>query len=493
LRSRLFDAAHGRIAGALPSTITVDNNTARKGVGHRKAIGVNAGLTGSGVAGSAKVSVGRLVAYSTLQLPLAMAALPVVLNVSHFYGEVLKLSLEIMGPIFIVARLVDAIQDPVIGLLSDRFTHHGPRSRLLFVAMMLPALAGGFYMLFDPPDAWFGNQTLMAIWLMAGLLLVHFGYSGVSIGYHSHGAELTDDYNERTKVTVGREVFGLLGFAVAVVLPVVLTHPRAFGETQGYMVLGLLFIPLAAAFSLPTLLWAGPSVHPPIVHLGNPLLAFFAPLKNRLFQRLLLVFVVNGSALGAAVGVMLFYVHHVLLGTKMDAGIILLIYFVAGACSVPGWLVLSRRFGKATAWFVGMVLTAGAMAAALFVGGGQITLFMVISVFTGLGLGADYGLPPSILADVINSEEGGDTRGKTGTYFGLWALTTKVATAIGAFCSLQFLPALGFDPLHGQYGKFALIFAYIIVPVSIKVIAALLIWFIRIEATRGSVRKELLG
>ncbi len=454
---------------------------------------MNAGSSGSGIGRSDKISFGRLVAYSTLQLPLAMAALPVVLNVSAFYGGVLKLSLEIMGPIFIVARLIDAIQDPVIGLLSDRFTHHGPRSRLLFVAMMLPALAGGFYMLFDPPDAWFGNQTLMAVWLMAGLLLVHFGYSGVSIGYHSHGAELTDDYNERTRVTVGREVFGLIGFAVAVVLPVMLTSPKAFGDTQGYTVLGLLFIPLAVVFSLPCLLWAGPSVHPPVRHLGNPFLAFFAPLKNRLFRRLLLVFVVNGSALGAAVGVMLFYVDHVLLGTKTDAGIILLIYFISGAISVPGWLLLSRRFGKATAWFIGMVLTAVAMAAALFVGGGQLTLFMVVSVFTGIGLGADYGLPPSILADVINSEEGGDTKGKTGTYFGLWALTTKVATAIGAFCSLPLLPLLGFDPLHGQYGKFALIIAYIAVPVTIKVVAGFLIWFIRIEAERGSVREELMG
>jgi Na+/melibiose symporter-like transporter len=164
-----------------------------------------------------------LIAYSTLQLPLAMAALPVVLNVSHFYGEVLKLSLQIMGPIFIFARVVDAIQDPVIGLISDRFTRRGKRGRLTFVALMIPVLAGGFYMLFDPPDAWFGNQTLMALWLMAALLLVHLGYSGVSISYHAHGAELTDDYNERTKVTVGREVFGLLGMTLAVVLP---TYPR---------------------------------------------------------------------------------------------------------------------------------------------------------------------------------------------------------------------------------------------------------------------------
>ena len=110
------------------------------------------GTNGHGGTASTKVSFGRLVAYSTLQLPLAMAALPVVLNVSHFYGGILKLSLEIMGPIFIIARIVDAIQDPVIGLLSDRFTRRGSRGRLLFVGLMTPLLAAGFYMIFDPPD-----------------------------------------------------------------------------------------------------------------------------------------------------------------------------------------------------------------------------------------------------------------------------------------------------------------------------------------------------
>ncbi|MGL1701399.1 MFS transporter, partial [Vibrio parahaemolyticus] len=80
--------------------------------------------------------------------------------------------------------------------------------------------------------------------------------------------------------------------------------------------------------------------------------------------------------------------------------------------------------------------TAVAMAGALFIGPGQLLAFKLLSIVTGIGLGADYGLPPSILADVINSEEGGDTKGKTGTYFGLWALATKLATAIGAACSL---------------------------------------------------------
>ena len=454
---------------------------------------MHSGQSGLGTAASAKISFGRLIAYATLQLPLAMAALPVVLNVSHFYGEVLKVPLGIMGLIFITTRVIDAIQDPVIGLISDRFTRRGPRGRLLFVALMTPVLAGGFYMLFDPPDAWFGNQTLMAVWLMAALLLVHFGYSGVSISYHSHGAELADDYNERTRVTVAREVFGLIGMTLAVVLPVWLTSPKMFGNTTGYMMLGLVFLPICVLFSLPTLGWAGPSVHPPVVHgERNAFIAFFAPLKNPLFRRLLLVFVVNGSALGVAVTVILFYVEHVLAGTKFDAGMILLTYFIAGAASVPMWLLLSKKLSKAAAWFVGMICSIVGLALAIFLGPGDFYWFLAISVVTGLGLGADYGLPPSILADVINSPESGDTKGKTGTYFGLWALATKLATALGAALSLPVVALLGFNPAKGHYSTTALVVVYVVLPVLIKGAAAALIWFIRIEAQRGSVRAEML-
>jgi GPH family glycoside/pentoside/hexuronide:cation symporter len=486
---------------------------------------VHAPRTGLGTAASVRLSFDRLVAYSTNQLPLNMAALPVVLNVSHFYGEVLKVPLGIMGLIFIATRVIDAVQDPVIGLISDKFTHRGPRGRLTFVALMLPLLIGGFYMLFHPPQSLFTQPGLLATWLFAALFVVHLGYAGVSISYHAHGAELSDDYNERTRVTVGREVFGLLGMTLAVVLPTYLTAPQVFGEVDGYIYMGALFVPIALLFALPTLIWSPPSVHPPVVRenpeihvryfrnwlvglmpvLARPtqnmersftlktLVPFFAPMKNRLFRRLLLVFIVNGSALGVAVSVMLFYVEHVLKGGKLQAGIILLVYFGSAALSVPMWLVLSRKLSKTAAWFIAMVITAAAMSLAVFLGAGDFALFIPIAVITGFGIGADYGLPPSVLADIINSEEGQDTRGDTGAYFGLWALSTKLATAIGAAGSLPVAALLGFNPSAGQYGTTALVIVYIAVPVTIKAIAAVLIWYIRIEADRGSVRQELTG
>ena len=133
------------------------------------------------------------------------------------------------------------------------------------------------------------------------------------------------------------------------------------------------------------------------------LVPFFAPMKNRLFRRLLLVFIINGSALGVAVSVMLFYVEHVLKGNKTQAGIILLVYFGAAALSVPMWLLLSRRYTKTVAWFIAMVMTVIAMSLAVFLGAGDFALFLPIAVITGLGIGADYGLPPSVLADIINA------------------------------------------------------------------------------------------
>jgi Na+/melibiose symporter-like transporter len=479
-----------------------------------------------------KLPFKRLVAYATLQLPLNMAALPVVLNVPKFYGDALGLSFAALGTYLLLTRVLDALQDPLIGFISDRMTRR-PRGRLLFVLISMPLLIGGFFMLFDPPSkAALGGATGLTIWLLAALIIVHLGYAGVSISYHAHGADLTDDYNERTRVTVAREVFGLSGMTLAVVLPAILINPnihsdlaetwkaaraaldvaraaadgpaiaaaqhtihglRQVAEIKGYGIFGLLFIPIAILCFLPTYLWAPNSVHPAVERKSRASVFhdFMAPLKNPRFRRLLLVFVVNGSALGIAVSVMLFYVEYVLKGTTVQAGMVLLTYFVSAAASVPLWMWLSRRTSKAVAWFAAMVLTIISFGGAGLIGEGQLGLFIAAAVLTGMALGADYGLPPSILADIIHAEEGADSKGETGAYFGLWALSTKLATAVGAGLSLPVASMLGFDPGNQKFDTSALVVTYIMLPIGVKVIAGLLTWYIRIEAMRPSVREVL--
>lgn len=134
---------------------------------------------------ASSIPINRLAAYAALQLPLAMAALPIVLNVTHYYGEILKLSLVLIGPILILSRLIDAIQDPLLGWWSDRWTH-SKNGRLKLVALMLPLLIGGFVMIFDPPNALklsdengLLSPLALSAWLFAALLIAHLGYAGV--------------------------------------------------------------------------------------------------------------------------------------------------------------------------------------------------------------------------------------------------------------------------------------------------------------------------
>src|SRR6185436_20254885 len=100
---------------------------------------------------------------------------------------------------------LDAIQDPLIGYFSDRMTHFR-RGRLKLVLGSVPLLGIGFYAVFSPPAM---AQDWLLLYLGLALILVHLGYSGVSISYHSLGAELSHDYIERTRVTIFREVFGI--------------------------------------------------------------------------------------------------------------------------------------------------------------------------------------------------------------------------------------------------------------------------------------------
>ena len=86
--------------------------------------------------------------YGLLGLPLAFAALPIYVHVPKLYAEQAGLSLALVGTILLLTRIVDALSDPLIGWVSDRFL-----SRRGLVALALPLLAVGLGGLLAPPPA----------------------------------------------------------------------------------------------------------------------------------------------------------------------------------------------------------------------------------------------------------------------------------------------------------------------------------------------------
>ncbi len=418
------------------------------------------------VAGSGRTSTSRLgfaatAAYGLYAMPLAMAALPLYVHLPQFYGATLGVDLALLGAVLLVLRLADALVDPLLGAWSDRLP-----SRRVAVALTAPVLAIGMLALFSPPAL---APAGLVGWLVAALTVVYAAYSLATINHGAWGAELSHDPAERTRITAIREALALVGVVGASLAPGLL---GGSGDTAvGLARFALLFALVTLACAAVTL--RAPTPVPVASPAAQPLRERLRiPLADPLFRRLVAVFLVNGIASAIPATLVLFFIADVL-DAESRQGMFLALYFVAAALGMPLWVRLAERWGKVRAWRLGMAAAVAAFVWAWGLSAGDATAYALICVLSGLALGADLALPPSLLADVIGRH---GTPRPAGAYFGLWTLATKLNLALAAGVALPLLGALGYVPGTTDataIGALALVYAALPCALKLAAIAAL--------------------
>jgi Na+/melibiose symporter-like transporter len=380
----------------------------------------------------------RLLAYGATAVPLAMAALPIYVHVPKFYADSMGLNLAAIGGLLLLARVFDAVQDPLLGYLSD-LTRDTRAGRMVWIFAGTPLLALGMLGLFRPPAL---EGTSLTWWFLSMLVLVYLAFSMVQISYQAYGAEISDHPQQRTRVTAYREGLGLIGVFLAASLPEIFA--RNAGPRDGYAQFAWVFLPILAVMVSITLTAAPAALHRAEAATREAWRAMIKPLRNARFRSLLLIFVFNGIAASIPATLVLFFIEDVVRRPELS-GAFLVAYFAAGAAGMPLWLKLSAAIGKGRAWLVGMVVSIVAFVWAYTLGEGDVLPFMMICVLSGFGLGADLALPPSILADVIDDDEHAGLGRNEGAYFGLWNLVTKMNLALAAGIALPLLAAVGYQ------------------------------------------------
>ena len=411
----------------------------------------------------------QIAGYGALGLPLAFAALPVYVYAPKFYAG-LGLSLAASGAVLLTARLADAFIDPWLGAWSDRVAN-----RKRFIAWFLVPLGIGMFALFHPPA---GGTGVLTLWLAAFLALVYLGFSAANIAYQAWGARIARNAHERTVVSAAREGLGLAGVVLASLLPQWLAGDGTSIEA-GLPQTGIAFIAILIACAATTLLLTperrveekSSSTSKEKMaetgsgnHSSTGLLSTFS---SPLYRRLLLVFGLNGIASAIPATLFLFFAADVLQASK-SSGSFLALYFVAAAGALPLWVRAAQRFGKRRAWLASMLLAIAAFAWAWLLGPGDTKAFAAICIASGIALGADLALPPSILADVIERDQ---SSGREGAYFGVWNLVTKLNLALAAGLALPALAWAGYVP-GADTALTALAIAYCLVPCALKLCAA---------------------
>lgn len=125
-----------------------------------------------------------------------------------YYNAVLGLSGTLAGAAILVALVVDAVTDPLVGSLSDNHRGRWGRRHPFLYSSALP-MGVAFWLLFDPPDGL--GQTGLFLWFTTCAVLVRTAMTFYSIPSNAMGAELTPHYDERTSLVSWRFFFGWAG------------------------------------------------------------------------------------------------------------------------------------------------------------------------------------------------------------------------------------------------------------------------------------------
>jgi GPH family glycoside/pentoside/hexuronide:cation symporter len=145
-----------------------------------------------------------------------------------YYTQVLGLSGSLTGLAIFLSVLWDAVSDPMVGAWSDRLETSWGRRHPMMIAATLP-LGLSFVMLFHPIDAVIGTQGPLFLWLLGSVLLLRTFLTVFIIPHSAMGAEITDDYEERTSIVSFRTN---LGWIAGTTLPA-LSLAAFFGSTDG--------------------------------------------------------------------------------------------------------------------------------------------------------------------------------------------------------------------------------------------------------------------
>jgi GPH family glycoside/pentoside/hexuronide:cation symporter len=347
-----------------------------------------------------KLSLGTKLAYGAGDLGPAITANIGVFFALFFFTNVAGLGAGLAGSILMIGKIWDAINDPMVGVLSDRTKHPSGR-RLPW--MLYGAIPFGitFFLQWIVPhfsnDKTANSWSLFWYYVIIAIVFNTF-YTVVNLPYTALTPELTQDYNERTSLNSFRFSFSIGGSILSLILAQLIFAQLKIPVTQQYLVLA----GVCTVLSVLPLFWCVWGVRSRVLASEARRLETEEPEHIPIPQQLQIAF--SNQPFLYVVGIYLCS----WLGVQVTASI--LPYFVVNWMNLPAaefplvaiavqgtalvmlfvWSAVSARVGKKVVYFMGMIVWIIAQAGLFFLQPSQVGLMYFLAVLAGVGVSTAY-------------------------------------------------------------------------------------------------------
>ena len=380
-----------------------------------------------------------LIAYGLPMAGFSAATMTLNLYLLKYSADVLLIAPGVMGAVFMIARLWDAVTDPVAGQWSDRTATRWGRRRPWMLAAALPILIT-LMMVWAPPS--FLNGWLLIAWMAIGLLLYETAATVFIVPYGALGMEITDNHHERTRLFGWRQGIGASGFLLSLAFLYAIrsaVEPREVAR---------LLAAVGGLLLMSTILYAVWRIPERKEYTGrggeNLRRALFDVWRNRHARLLFFVYAIESFAAGS-IGVMVPFIMDDVLGRYDLQELLLGFYVVPQFLLIPLWIHLSKRIGKKTLWMWGMAAMVPGYGGIIWGVQGGPFLIMGLVMILASGIGIASVVVPSIKADIIDYDELETGERKEGIYTAAWNFIRKAGVGLAIGASGLLLQWAGYD------------------------------------------------
>ena len=389
---------------------------------------------------SAPLSRSLIMAYCVPMLGSGLLGMPFYVWLMKYSTDVLLIAPAAIGALFFMARFWDAVSDPIAGYLSDRTTSKLGRRRSWMFASAIP-VALTAVMLWSPP--WALEGLALVLWMGTALILYETASTAFFVPYGALGMELTDQYQERTRLFGYRHVVAAVGAILGIgVVYLLRTAPEP-------RVMALVLAALGGITMAATIVYSAKIVPERKDYSGrgaDRIFKAFADVLRNPHGRLL--FIVYGiETFGAAsIGMLAPYSMQYVLNAPDLTEALIAMYFIPQFAFTPLWIWLGKYFSKKSLWVFSMVAMAFAYTAIFFLANSESWVFFGVVFLLGLGGGCGQIVAPSIQADVIDYDEYLTGERKEGAYTAIWNFIRKAAAGVTAAITGFALEYAGYIP-----------------------------------------------